>query len=452
VEPPTGLNPALAGQPIWDGRARFGPSLNTAYSTVSVLHTRLRRSVASSFVVSFSPRSDRSRDRSPSRDARVFRPCSREPGSSCGLESLVRFQRPLTPCAHRLGEQTRSQSLGRVMSPGCLTREPPGLPCLVRQTRGFVPASRVSARKREPPRAFHGFDELDHGPNRNLPDTITGGLTPALRPSLTRAPFPRREKSMTSSRVNGLLHRCTPDPRWALRLASNPSSRCLDSVSTTDVARHEHPLKHPLWRPSAGDRGETRQPSTSQIALGLAALPPEPRTTPDHLAVIRPPAAARLTARCRLRADRLSPCCLAARVRGERRCLVSWRRLCRIGTLWHLSRRSHRRMPKHPFPDRVDPFPPEHVNAPDLPEPEMPSTREVPASPLSSAPEALCLAGRREQPPRVFIDVREHRLDLSSHAFAWEIEAARAPPGFCRTMFPRARLGTARTPSPPCLR
>jgi hypothetical protein len=27
----------------------------------------------------------------------------------------------------------------------------------------------------------------------------------------------------------------------------------------------------------------------------------------------------------------------------------------------------------------------------------------------------------------VFIDVREHRLDLSSHAFAWELEAARAP-------------------------
>jgi hypothetical protein len=55
--------------------------------------------------------------------------------------------------------------------------------------------------------------------------------------------------------VSGLLHRCTPDPRWALRLASNPSSRCLDSVSTTNVARHEHPLKRLLWRPSAGDCG-----------------------------------------------------------------------------------------------------------------------------------------------------------------------------------------------------
>jgi len=58
----------------------------TAYSTVSVLHTRLRRRVASSFAVGFSSRSGRSRDRIPDRDARVFRPRSRDSDPSCGMD------------------------------------------------------------------------------------------------------------------------------------------------------------------------------------------------------------------------------------------------------------------------------------------------------------------------------------------------------------------------------
>jgi hypothetical protein len=49
---------------LTEGRS-FGTSLLPAYSTVSVLHARLRRSVASSFAVRFSSRGGRSRGRFP---------------------------------------------------------------------------------------------------------------------------------------------------------------------------------------------------------------------------------------------------------------------------------------------------------------------------------------------------------------------------------------------------
>jgi hypothetical protein len=72
----------------------------------------------------------------------------------------------------------------------------------------------------------------------------------------------------------------------------------------------------------------------------------------------------------------------------------------------------------------VSPFPPGHVNAPDAPELEMPSTREDHAGALSRARRERRLAGRRGQPPHVFTDVREHRLDLSRLAFAGSLQAA----------------------------
>jgi hypothetical protein len=52
----------------------------------------------------------------------------------------------------------------------------------------------------------------------------------------------------------------------------------------------------------------------------------------------------------------------------------------------------------------------------------------------------------------VFIDVREHRLDLSSSRFRVRERGRARSSGFCRSMFPRARLWTARTPPPPNLR
>jgi hypothetical protein len=93
------------------------------------------------------------------------------------------------------------------------------------------------------------------------------------------------------------------------------------SVSTTDVSQHEHPSKHHLRRLSAERRGKTRRRSPFQILLG-AASPRSPKKTPDHLAVIRPPTAARLTARRRLRADRTATRRALAQGREERCCLV----------------------------------------------------------------------------------------------------------------------------------
>jgi len=73
-------------------------------------------------------------------------------------------------------------------------------------------------------------------------------------------------------------------------------------------SRHEHSCKHHLWRPfiercgkPAGARflDRSRDAVFSNRDVSTAA--------PDHLAVIRPPTAARLTARRRLRVDRLPP-------------------------------------------------------------------------------------------------------------------------------------------------
>jgi len=93
----------------------------------------------------------------------------------------------------------------------------------------------------------------------------------------------------------------------SLGLAAFPRARHQDaskSVSTTDVSRHEHPPKHHLRRPSAERPWENPPLLDFLGSPSTAAFPPIPRTTPDHLAVIQPPTAARLTACCRLRAFR----------------------------------------------------------------------------------------------------------------------------------------------------
>jgi hypothetical protein len=93
--------------------------------------------------------------------------------------------------------------------------------------------------------------------------------------------------------------------RVLVRPCGFPRARRQDasnSVSTTDVSRHEHPSKLPLWRQSPTAVGKPAGARFLGRARTMASLPPS--TTPDHLAVIRPPAAARLTAHCRLQAFR----------------------------------------------------------------------------------------------------------------------------------------------------
>jgi hypothetical protein len=55
------------------------------------------------------------------------------------------------------------------------------------------------------------------------------------------------------------------------------------------------------------------------------------------------------------------------------------------------------------------------------------------------------VAGQRPWPPHVFIDVRKPRLDLCPFAVDERLPGRVRLSGFCRWMFPRARLGTART-------
>jgi len=100
-------------------------------------------------------------------------------------------------------------------------------------------------------------------------------------------------------------------PRFALRRPSNRLPRCLDFASTTDVSRHEHPPEtSPLETqlPTRREQAEqARRRSTSRSASALV-FPPSSRKTPDHLAVIQPPAVTCLTARHRLRVIRRSRC------------------------------------------------------------------------------------------------------------------------------------------------
>jgi hypothetical protein len=213
----------------------------------------------------------------------------------------MRSRRPRTPCAHRLGERTRRQRLGRVMSSRDAIRQPPGLPCRGRETRVSLLANRVSARTLEAPRAFHGLDELDDGPNIIAGHHHRGaraGLATFTRPSTLAArrmtDDPVRVSAFSVARLRVLA-----GPRG---LPSSTSPRCLEirfynrryaSRAPAETSPSETVRQAPVGKPAGA-----RLPGSPSIP----AFPPIPRATLDHLAVIQPPTAARLTACCRLRA------------------------------------------------------------------------------------------------------------------------------------------------------
>jgi hypothetical protein len=164
-----------------------------------------------------------------------------------------------------------------------------------------------------------------------------------------RTPSPRGLRRPFDRRVPGAPfcggddQRSRPD-RWphpsldsaarkALRRSSRAAPRCLESASTTDVSRHEHPRQtSPLETARRNTVGNPPTFRHRDRPRGKAAFPPfRPRTAPDHLAVIRPPTAPCLTARRRLRADRLPAFALARSGWGEeRRSFLGCRRLRRF--------------------------------------------------------------------------------------------------------------------------
>jgi hypothetical protein len=120
-----------------------------------------------------------------------------------------------------------------------------------------------------------------------------------------------------------------------------------------------------------------------------------PRKTPDHLAVIRPPTAARLTARRRLRASRLPPWSAPSRGVGESAAALSAVQLLRRSSPLTPLLGDMRRGAGASLACRVRPVHPGHVNATGLSGPEVPSTGEDRASALSRARRSAAHAGRR---------------------------------------------------------
>jgi len=200
--------------------------------------------VASSFAVGFSSRGGRSRGRDPRRDARVFRPCSRDTGPSLGTEHA---------CAVPEAEDSLRPSAGGAKEePVTRAREcrPANRPCSLLATQ---PASRnqdpdgpragLAPSESEPHAPSTVSNYLpDHAPTKS-PDTLTEGLAPGLATAcLPVAPLPRSGRSMTSSRPVALALRSASRPRTASRRSSVAPPRCLETASTTDVSRHEHPF------------------------------------------------------------------------------------------------------------------------------------------------------------------------------------------------------------------
>ena len=72
-----------------------------------------------------------------------------------------------------------------------------------------------------------------------------------FRPSTRPSTFAARRMTAGPVRASCLFRRWTSSPREALRRSSGPASRCLESASTTDVSRHEHPSRRHLWRPGS---------------------------------------------------------------------------------------------------------------------------------------------------------------------------------------------------------
>jgi len=91
-----------------------------------------------------------------------------------------------------------------------------------------------------------------------------------------------------------------------------------------------------LRRLSAARRGKTRRRFDFEDVPGRGVSTFGPWTAPDHLAVIRPPAASCLTARCRLRAVRSPTLVLSHRWR-ELHSLIGWWWLRRADPLTPLS-------------------------------------------------------------------------------------------------------------------
>jgi hypothetical protein len=257
-----------------------------------------------------------------------------------------------------------------------------GLPCVGCGARDSDLPDGVSARQTRPHAPSTGSTLGSMVGQTVLPDRHRGarsGLSASAHPE-----HPCREEDGCStpsrSAVSSVARRLAlvwpcGSPREGRQDASN-------SASTTDVSRHEHPSR--LAPSETVRRAPWGNPPAFDLQI-LSARFTAPSATPDHLAVIRPPTAPRLTARGRLRAPRLPPSRSRAPAGIERRGLFSRRSLRRVHPLASLVGGAHAGRRSNPcHADRARSLRP-HVNAADLPEPGMPSTGEDHGRPLARA-------------------------------------------------------------------
>ena len=168
------------------------------------------------------------------------------------------------------------------------------------------------------------------------------------------------------------------------------------------------------------------------------------RQTPDHLAVIRPPTAPCLTARRRLRAERLPRRALA--LRGESAAALSAASHASPFEPSDASSRLKRGARKRFCLHSPTSSPHAARQCSMLPRGRGAFHRGSPGrAPLRAPVRSATPAGRRARPLHVFIDVRKLRLDpgdaLLSRAFSGRVRFH----DFCRSMFQRALRWTART-------
>lgn len=163
---------------------------------------------------------------------------------------FLRGQRPLAPCAHRLGEPTKSQNLGRTMSPSRPVRSSPDDRACSREpgSRNLVVgvSTHETLNPARLPRA-RLLDSIDR-PAESL-DTFNRGVdVPPFGFCLPVAPLLRPKMTLRLVQTGRLFVRWTVRLVTALQRSLVALSACLELVSTTDVSRHEHPRKHPFRR------------------------------------------------------------------------------------------------------------------------------------------------------------------------------------------------------------
>lgn len=231
-------------------------------------------------------------------------------------------------------------------------------------------------------------------------------------------------RTMTSGpvRTSDLLRRCDSASRRALRPFLDAAPGCLESVSTTDVSRHEHSPETPLPETAHRAPWETRQRPTSRPTLSSGrfrrsdedgAGPPcgHPASS-DPMLDGMAPASGR--AACPPFQRRSAGWLL------DRRELFRLRATPPVRTLWHLcsaiklvrgTQRSdnvaawHERL----FLDCVSPVSPVHVNATGLRELEVPSIAgDQHTCPCERVCGAFASAGRQGRSPHVFIAVSKN--------------------------------------------